>query len=160
MTVNVKNIGGTVADKPIAFFTAPDSFLLDQNTSSEAIANIEPGKSVSFTVKLKATERITSAQQALDVNVKYYYTIGGTRSSGEATEKLYIPVTVTRDDGESKPVFEITRNEIKGNIAANEAVDVVVTVKEYRQCGGGKAHRVHHRSRQLHAQRKHLVESA
>ena len=129
VTVNVKNIGGTVADKPIAFFTAPDSFLLDQNTSSEAIANIEPGKSVSFTVKLKATERITSAQQALDVNVKYYYTIGGTRSSGEATEKLYIPVTVTRDDGESKPVFEITRNEIKGNIAANEAVDVVVTVK-------------------------------
>ena len=129
VTVNVKNIGGTVADKPIAFFSAPDCFMLDGAASSLAIDNIEPNKTVSFTVKLVALERITSPQQALDVNIKYYYSIGTNRTSGEASEKLYIPVTVTTDDGETKPVFEVTRSEIKGNIGANEALDIVVTVK-------------------------------
>lgn len=94
-TVTLKNIGTADMKGVFVTFTAGDSFILTDNTTSCYIPDIEQGKSKKIPVKIKTLNEIASLKQDLGMSVKYMYVMGSDELDGsfENTFTMFAPIS-------------------------------------------------------------------
>ena len=109
--------------QPLASFSSSESLLLANDVSSVVLPDIEPGKSTTVTVLVQAAKEITSASQALMVDLKYGYDSGGQLLQATSSDKLNLSAAPTGTPGSE--VESATPNLVirdfsygDGNIAA------------------------------------------
>ena len=123
IVVTIQNAGSTKMIQPLASFSSSESLLLANDVSSVVLPDIEPGKSTTVTVRVQAAKEITSASQALMVDLKYGYDSGGQLLQATSSDKLNLSAAPTGTPGSE--VESATPNLVirdfsygDGNIAA------------------------------------------
>ena len=123
IVVTIQNAGSTKMIQPLASFSSSESLLLANDVSSVVLPDIEPGKSTTVTVLVQAAKEITSASQALMVDLKYGYDSGGQLLQATSSDKLNLSAAPTGTPGSE--VESATPNLVirdfsygDGNIAA------------------------------------------
>lgn len=91
LTVTFRNMGSTKLLSPLASFTPSESLLIESSTGSTLLPDLEPGKSASVTLKLRALPEISSANQSIQTELKYSYDASGTMTQGDSSDRLTIP---------------------------------------------------------------------
>lgn len=99
ITVTIQNAGSTRMIRPLASFSASESLLIANDVSSVALPDIEPGKSTSVTVRVQAAREISSAAQALMVDLKYGYDSAGQLLQATSSDKLNLSAAPTGTPG-------------------------------------------------------------
>jgi len=73
---------------PSASVTPSDSLILLNDTSTFLLPDIEPGKSASITLKVKAAAEISSTTQSIATDLKYSYDNGETITQATASDRI------------------------------------------------------------------------
>ncbi len=93
VTVTFRNMGGVKLVSPLASFSSSDALLIESDGGSVLLADLEPGKSASVMLKVRALSEISSANQSLQTELRYSYDAGGTMTQGESADRLTIPAS-------------------------------------------------------------------
>ena len=101
VTVSFQNAGTTKLVSPVVSVTSSDALLIQNDTSTFLLGDIEPGKSGSVTVKVKAAKEIASANQSLSTELKYAYDNGGTLTQATASDRVNITANTTSEEGKT-----------------------------------------------------------
>lgn len=91
VTVTFRNMGGVKLVSPLASFSPSEALLIESDGGSVLLADLEPGKSASVTLKVRALSEISSPNQSIQTELKYSYDAGGTMTQGDSSDRLTIP---------------------------------------------------------------------
>lgn len=99
VTVSFKNAGATKLISPVVTMTTSDALMIQNDTSTFLLSDIEPGTSASVTVQVKASKEISSPNQSLSTELKYSYDNGGTITQATASDRVNLTANTTTADG-------------------------------------------------------------
>ena len=120
IVVVVQNFGGKTAIKTGRLSLTPsDGLILDEKSASLMIKPLSPGDVGRVTVHLKVDKEAASADQALNVVYDYAYQTPEGSVTGQAEEKLLIPVTI-------RPASETTTGK-----PANATPNIIVSAYDF-----------------------------
>ncbi len=106
IAVTFRNMGSVKLLSPLASFSASESLLLESSAGSVLLPDLEPGKSASVTLRVRALPEISSASQSIQTELKYSYDAAGTMTQGEASDRIPIPAAPTRESGSGSETAE------------------------------------------------------
>lgn len=98
LTLTFKNVGRTTAISSVAVISTSDALTLENNTSTFVLGDIEPGKSRSIPVYIKAGKEIASSTQSVTADLKFSYDSGDTITQASATEHVNISANTSSTD--------------------------------------------------------------
>ncbi len=102
VAVSFKNAGATKLISPVVTMTTSDALMIQNDTSTFLLSDIEPGTSASVTVQVKAAKEISSPNQSLSTELKYSYDNGGTITQATASDRVNLSANTTTAEG-NKP---------------------------------------------------------
>ena len=102
VAVSFKNAGATKLISPVVTMTTSDALMIQNDTSTFLLSDIEPGTSASVTVQVKASKEISSPNQSLSTELKYSYDNGGTITQATASDRVNLTANTTTAEG-TKP---------------------------------------------------------
>lgn len=97
VTVSFKNAGATKLISPVVTMTTSDALMIQNDTSTFLLSDIEPGTSASVTVQVKASKEISSPNQSLSTELKYSYDNGGTITQATASDRVNLTANTTAE---------------------------------------------------------------
>ena len=103
LTLTFQNAGSTKLISPSASVTPSDSLMLLNDTSTFLLPDIEPGKSASISLKVKAAAEISSTTQSIATELKYSYDNGETITQATASDKVNVSANATLKSDTSVP---------------------------------------------------------
>lgn len=103
LTLTFQNAGTTKLISPSASVTPSDSLTITNDASTFLLPDIEPGKSESITVKIKAAKELSSTTQSLNTELKYSYDNGETITQATASDRLNLSANVPSKSDQSVP---------------------------------------------------------
>ncbi len=133
VTIQFRNAGTTKLVDPVVSVTPSESLLLLNDSATFLLSAIEPGKSASVVVKVKAAKGLNATSQSLSTDLKYSYDNGGMLTQATSSDKLVIP-TVAKESV-AQPVVVVTRSGLSKPLSANETANVTLT---FRNAGTAK----------------------
>jgi copper(I)-binding protein len=98
LTLTFENAGKTKAISPVAVISTSDGLILENNTSTFVLGDIEPGKSQSIPVNIKAGKEITSSTQSVTAELKFSYDSGDAIAQASTTEHVNISANTSSTD--------------------------------------------------------------
>jgi len=98
VTLNFKNAGKTTVISPVAVISTSDALTLQNDTSTFVMENIEPGKSRSLPVYVKAGKEISSTTQSITAELKFSFDSGDSVTSATTTEHVNISANTSSSD--------------------------------------------------------------
>ena len=107
MTVTFQNAGAAKLVSPSASVTPSDSLILLNDTSTFLLPDLEPGKSASISLKIKAAAEISSTTQSIATELKYSYDNGETMAQATASDKVSLSANATLKSDTSVPSIVI-----------------------------------------------------
>lgn len=125
MTVTFQNAGTTKLVAPVVTVAPSESLMLLNDVSTFILSDIEPGKSASITLKVKAAKTISSTSQSIATEMKYGYDNGTTLTQATASDKINIPALAR--ESVPQPVVLVTRSAVNKPISAGETMNLTVT---------------------------------
>lgn len=125
MTVTFQNAGTTKLVDPVVTVAPSESLMLLNDVSTFLLSDIEPGKSSSITLKVKAAKTISSTSQSIATEMKYGYDNGTTLTQATASDKVNIPAQAK--ESVPQPVVLVTRSAVNKPISAGETMSLTVT---------------------------------
>ena len=125
MTVTFQNAGTTKLVDPVVTVAPSESLMLLNDVSTFLLSDIEPGKSASITLKVKAAKTISSTSQSIATEMKYGYDNGTTLTQATASDKVNIPAQAK--ESVPQPVVLVTRSAVNKPISAGETMSLTVT---------------------------------
>ena len=126
VTIYVKNVGRTTMKNTVAVFNPSDSLMLIENSSSQVLSDLSPGRKVKIELKMRVLDNVSSPSQFIQVDLKYNYTSGDDQMSDSSSGK--VPVYITLPDSVSPPLMQIIRGDI-GTIHEGEEFALSIQVK-------------------------------
>lgn len=99
IVVTFQNGGSTKMVKPLASFSASESLLIANDVSTVILPDIEPGQSTSVTLRVQAAKEISTASQALQVDLKYSYESAGQLVQASTSDKLSLSAAPSATPG-------------------------------------------------------------
>lgn len=133
MTVTFQNAGTTKLVDPVVTVAPSESLMLLNDVSTFLLSDIEPGKSASITLKVKAAKTISSTSQSIATEMKYGYDNGTTLTQATASDKVNIPAQAK--ESVPQPVVLVTRSAVNKPISAGETMSLTVT---FQNAGSAK----------------------
>ncbi len=97
VAVSFKNAGATKLISPVVTMTTSDALMIQNDTSTFLLGDIEPGTSASVTVQVKASKEISSPNQSLSTELKYSYDNGGTITQATASDRVNLSANTTAE---------------------------------------------------------------
>lgn len=97
VAVSFKNAGATKLISPVVTMTTSDALMIQNDTSTFLLSDIEPGTSASVTVQVKASKEISSPNQSLSTELKYSYDNGGTITQATASDRVNLTANTTAE---------------------------------------------------------------
>ena len=97
VAVSFKNAGATKLISPVVTMTTSDALMIQNDTSTFLLSDIEPGTSASVTVQVKASKEISSPNQSLSTELKYSYDNGGTITQATASDRVNLSANTTAE---------------------------------------------------------------
>ena len=125
MTVTFQNAGTTKLVAPVVTVAPSESLMLLNDVSTFILSDIEPGKSASITLKVKAAKTIASTSQSIATEMKYGYDNGTTLTQATVSDKINIPALAR--ESVPQPVVLVTRSAVNKPISAGETMNLTVT---------------------------------
>lgn len=104
VTVTIKNAGKTRLVSPVAYITSSESLMIMNETSTILLSDLEPGKTASIVVKVKAAKEISSTNQSINLELKYSYDNGGTLTQASASDRVNLSANATSGTRPDAPV--------------------------------------------------------
>ncbi len=95
VTITIKNAGKTKLVYPVAYLTSSESLIIMNDTSTIILNDLEPDQSTNLVVKVKAAKEISSANQSVNLELKYSYDNGGTMTQATATDRVNLSANST-----------------------------------------------------------------
>lgn len=125
-TVTLKNIGTADMKGIFVTFSAGESFILTDNTTSCYIPSIEQGKSIKVPVKIKTLTEITALKQDLGMSLKYLYDMGSDELDGsyENTFTMFAPI-----DGKTAPKPHVTLKSLEEPIRSGKHYKYYINIE-------------------------------
>ncbi len=103
------------------------SVFISEDTNSTIIGRLEAGRMVPVRLNLIAGTEIGGPTQAVDLELKYNYSSGGTTVGGTSTQKVLIPVKGGTATGQ--PVIRISRSGLERPVRKGEEFQLTVTLQ-------------------------------
>lgn len=129
LTVYFKNLGSTTIKTPLAAFSPSDGIILMDSVSSYVMEDINPGKTASVRLRLRAADTIASSSQTLATELKFNYFNGSSLTAGSVSDRVNIPAKVRTKDSASQPTVIVTRSAVKGPVRPGQEVPVTVSFR-------------------------------
>ena len=107
LTVTFQNAGAAKLLSPSASVTPSDSLILLNDTSTFLLPDLEPGKSASISLRVKAAAEISSTTQSIATELKYGYDNGETITQATASDKVNLSANATLKSDVSVPSIVI-----------------------------------------------------
>ena len=107
LTVTFQNAGAAKLLSPSASVTPSDSLILLNDTSTFLLPDLEPGKSASIPLRVKAAAEISSTTQSIATELKYGYDNGETITQATASDKVNLSANATLKSDVSVPSIVI-----------------------------------------------------
>ena len=98
VTLSFQNAGSTPLVSPVASVTGSDAIWIQNDASTFLLPDIQPGKSGSVTVQIKAAKEISSPNQSLSTELKYSYDNGTTLTQATASDRINITATPAEEE--------------------------------------------------------------
>lgn len=133
MTVTFQNAGTAKLVAPVVSVAPSESLMLLNDVSTFLLSDIEPGKSTSISLKVKAAKTIASTTQSIATELKYGYDNGTTLTQAAASDKINIPAQAR--ESIPQPVVLVTRSAVDRPISAGETMSLTVT---FQNAGAAK----------------------
>lgn len=133
MTVTFQNAGAAKLVAPVVSVAPSESLMLLNDVSTFLLSDIEPGKSASISLKVKAAKTIASTTQSIATELKYGYDNGTTLTQAAASDKINIPAQAR--ESIPQPVVLVTRSAVDKPISAGETMSLTVT---FQNAGAAK----------------------
>ena len=133
MTVTFQNAGTAKLVAPVVSVAPSESLMLLNDVSTFLLSDIEPGKSASISLKVKAAKTIASTTQSIATELKYGYDNGTTLTQAAASDKINIPAQAR--ESIPQPVVLVTRSAVDKPISAGETMSLTVT---FQNAGAAK----------------------
>ena len=133
MTVTFQNAGTAKLVAPVVSVAPSESLMLLNDVSTFLQSDIEPGKSASISLKVKAAKTIASTTQSIATELKYGYDNGTTLTQATASDKINIPAQAR--ESIPQPVVLVTRSAVDRPISAGETMSLTVT---FQNAGAAK----------------------
>lgn len=133
MTVTFQNAGTAKLVAPVVSVAPSESLMLLNDVSTFLLSDIEPGKSASISLKVKAAKTIASTTQSIATELKYGYDNGTTLTQAAASDKINIPAQAR--ESIPQPVVLVTRSAVDRPISAGETMSLTVT---FQNAGAAK----------------------
>lgn len=106
ITIYVKNVGTTTMKSPILNITPSDSLILPGASQMFQLKDIAAGKTESVTIAVQALDTISSANQYLDMEVKFQYFNRVSTVDGAGSGKVTIPCKVKETKDPEEPATD------------------------------------------------------
>lgn len=103
LTVTVENLGDVTIDNVVAKVTINGELLIMDSTGTHYLSPLDPGKSATFKVKMKAPSTISSESQSVAVHVDYTYPSATGAVAESADETLFIQTKKTEPEDTTTP---------------------------------------------------------
>jgi hypothetical protein len=135
LTITFKNAGTTKLVSPVATISTSEALVLQNDTSTFVLPDIEAGKSQSVTLKIKAASEISSTTQSVSADLRFSYDNGSGLVQASASERVNLAANVTRagDDSQTaSPVPNIIVEDFTfggDSVAAGEPFSLNFTFK-------------------------------
>ncbi len=125
VTVTFQNTGTTKLVTPVVTVTPSDSLVVMNDAATFLLRDIEPGKSASVLVKVKALKSLSSTTQTLSTELKYSYDNGGMLTQATSSDKVVLPALAR--EAVPQPVVLVTRSAMERPINPGETVSLTLT---------------------------------
>ncbi len=141
LTITFKNAGTTKLVSPVATISTSEALVLQNDTSTFVLPDIEAGKSQSVTLKIKAASEISSTTQSVSADLRFSYDNGSGLTQASTSERVNLAANVTRTDGGSQtssPVPNIIVEDFTfggDSVAAGEPFSLNFTFKNTGRIG-------------------------
>lgn len=133
VTIQFRNAGTTKLVDPVVSVTPSEALVLLNDSATFLLPSIDPGKTGSVVVKVKAAKGLNATSQSLSTDLKYSYDNGGMLTQATSSDKMIIP-TVARESV-AQPVVVVTRSGLSKPLSASETANVTLT---FRNAGTAK----------------------
>ena len=133
MTVTFQNAGAAKLVAPVVTVAPSESLMLLNDVSTFLLSDIEPGKSASISLKVKAAKTVSSTSQSIATEMKYGYDNGTTLTQATVSDKVNIPAQAR--ESVPQPVVLVTRSAVNKPICAGETLGLTVT---FQNAGAAK----------------------
>ena len=107
MTVTFQNAGTAKLVAPVVSVAPSESLMLLNDVSTLLLSDIEPGKSASIPLRVKAAAEISSTTQSIATELKYGYDNGETITQATASDKVNLSANATLKSDVSVPSIVI-----------------------------------------------------
>lgn len=125
ITVYFQNTSTTKLVKPVVSVTPSDALVVMNDAATFLLPDIEPGKSASILVKVKALKSLSSTTQSLSTELKFGYDNGGMLTQATSSDKVVIP-SLARESI-PQPAVLVTRSVMERPINPGETVSLTLT---------------------------------
>ena len=125
ITVYFQNTSSTKLVKPVVSVTPSDALVVMNDAATFLLPDIEPGKSASILVKVKALRSLSSTTQSLSTELKFGYDNGGMLTQATSSDKVVIP-SLARESI-PQPAVLVTRSVMERPINPGETVSLTLT---------------------------------
>lgn len=112
-SLRLKNIGSTDAFGVLMEISSSDDIIIMDGTDSQDTNYFWAGETETFEVRYKALNKINSAKQVFNIELRYYYNNGSADVVGSSTAAVNIPAkSVSEVPAPAEPLFKITSSNI------------------------------------------------
>lgn len=125
ITVYFQNTSTTKLVKPVVSVTPSDALVVMNDAATFLLPDIEPGKSASILVKVKALKSLSSTTQSLNTELKFGYDNGGMLTQATSSDKVVIPSLAK--ESIPQPAVLVTRSVMERPINPGETVSLTLT---------------------------------
>ena len=112
VTLTFRNLSKSTLRSPVAVLSPSDSLMVVGGSSSFQLSDIPGESSGTITVKLQATDTISSAVQSLGVELKFTYDGASGPLQGTASDRVTLPAAAKTSEKHSQPLVIVTRGAL------------------------------------------------
>ena len=128
LTVSIKNLGSTSAERVLVDFASTDDLTFIDGSGSQEINYIVAGATETVKLRYKAADKITSSRQNISVSMRYYYDNGSSEVQGNATASMNVSSEVSSTQ-KTYPVIIPDFSLSEKQLSPNTEYTGTVTVK-------------------------------
>lgn len=139
LTIHFQNAGKTKLVSPVATISTSEALVLQNETSTFVLPDIEAGESGSVTLKIKAAAEINSTTQSVSADLRFGYDSGNGLVQSSTSERVTIAANVTESSGQTaSPVPNLIVEDFSfggDSVAAGEPFALNFTFKNTGRIG-------------------------
>lgn len=139
LTIHFQNAGKTKLVSPVATISTSEALVLQNETSTFVLPDIEAGESGSVTLKIKAAAEINSTTQSVSAELRFSYDNGNGLVQSATSERVNISANVTQSTTPTaSPVPNLIVEDFTfggESVAAGEPFELAFTFKNTGKIG-------------------------